>query len=70
MEDDWYHCFFRDGKFEGAGGPCNLIDILYIFEKWANTRPNPHNNPHMHVEELIKGEWRGPRIYPTNVPHN
>lgn len=33
-------------------------------------RPNPHNNPHMYIEELIKGEWKGPRIYPTNVPHN
>jgi len=33
-------------------------------------RPNPHNNPHMHIEELIKGEWKGPRIYPIDVPHN
>ncbi len=33
-------------------------------------RPNPHNNPHMHIEELIKGEWKGSRIYPTDVPHN
>lgn len=34
-KDDWYHCFLREGKFEGAGGPCNLIDILYVFEEWA-----------------------------------
>ena len=34
-EDDWYQCFLRDGKFEGAGGPSNLIDILNIFEEWA-----------------------------------
>ena len=33
-------------------------------------RPNPHNNPHMHIEELIKGEWKGPRIYPIDVAHN
>jgi RHS repeat-associated protein len=32
-------------------------------------RPYPHENPHMHLEELIKEEWIGPRIYPTNVPH-
>ena len=33
-------------------------------------RPNPHNNPHMHMEEFINHEWHGPRIYPRDVPHN
>lgn len=33
-------------------------------------RPNPHNNPHMHLEELIDNEWIGPRIYPKDVPNN
>lgn len=36
-ENNWYHCFIRDGKFEGAGGPCNLIDILDFFREWANS---------------------------------
>ncbi len=34
-KDNWYHCDLRDGKFEGRGGACNLIDILSIFENWA-----------------------------------
>ncbi len=34
-ENNWYHCFLRDGKFEGAGGPFNLIDILSNFKDWA-----------------------------------
>ncbi|WP_141733938.1 RHS repeat domain-containing protein [Oligoflexus tunisiensis] len=34
-------------------------------------RPQPHNNPHSHVEEIINGTWHksGP-IYPKNVPPN
>lgn len=34
-EDNWFHCFVRDGKFTGAGGPCNLINILQVFKGWA-----------------------------------
>lgn len=34
-ENNWCHCFIRDGKFEGAGGPCNLLDILSYFNEWA-----------------------------------
>ncbi|WP_068469908.1 immunity 53 family protein [Candidatus Protochlamydia phocaeensis] len=34
-QNDWFHCFVRNGKFEGAGGPCNLVNILYIFKNWA-----------------------------------
>lgn len=33
-------------------------------------RPNPHQNPHMHLEEKIGNEWEGPRIYPKDVPNN
>lgn len=33
-------------------------------------KPDPHNSPHMHVEELIQGRWKGSRIYPNNVPHH
>jgi hypothetical protein len=34
-ENEWYICFLRDGKFEGAGGPKNLINILRSFKEWA-----------------------------------
>lgn len=36
-DNNWYHCFLRNGKFEGAGGPCNLIDIIYIFKDWVES---------------------------------
>ena len=38
--DDWYRCFLRDGKFEGAGGPSNLIDILSTFREWIESCPS------------------------------
>lgn len=34
-EHDWYHCFVREGKFQGAGGPFNLEDILRVFKDWT-----------------------------------
>jgi len=34
-EYDWYHCFVREGKFQGAGGPFNLEDILRVFRDWT-----------------------------------
>jgi hypothetical protein len=34
-------------------------------------RPTPHNNPHMHLETFVDGEWKGyGQIYPYDVPHN
>ncbi len=34
-------------------------------------RPSPHNNPHMHLEELIENDWVGyGQIYPKDLPHN
>ncbi|MGE5196046.1 MAG: immunity 53 family protein [Anaerolineae bacterium] len=36
-KDDWYHCFLRDGKFEGAGGPNNLTDIIETFLTWVES---------------------------------
>ena len=34
-------------------------------------RPDPHLNPHMHIEYYINGEWKGSgQIYPIDVPHN
>ncbi len=35
-ENDWFQCFLRNGKFEGAGGPTNLVSILQVFKEWAN----------------------------------
>ena len=37
--------------------------------------PNPHNSPHMHIEELVNGKWKpvdpnNAQIYPIDVPHN
>lgn len=36
-EDNWYHCFLRNGRFEGAGGTYNLMDILQIFRDWGES---------------------------------
>lgn len=33
-EDDWVVCRVKDGKFDGAGGPLNLEEILGIFHDW------------------------------------
>lgn len=41
--EDWYHCFLREGRFEGAGGSCNLIDILYVFQKWVQAHQGEFN---------------------------
>lgn len=53
-----------------AGDTILLSNDMQRRVRFDFLRPSPHNNPHMHVEEIIKGEWIGPRIYPTNVPHN
>lgn len=34
-ENDWFHCFVRDGKFEGPCGPFNLMEVLQIFRNWV-----------------------------------
>ena len=31
-------------------------------------RPNPHKNPHTHIEELVNGKWQNFRIFPKDVP--
>lgn len=33
--DDWLSCYVEKGKFQGAGGPKNLPEILKIFRHWA-----------------------------------
>lgn len=33
-------------------------------------KPHPHENPHVHFEELIEGEWKEiTRVYPSDLPH-
>ena len=34
-EDSWIQCEVKDQKFNGAGGPKNLNDIIGIFVAWA-----------------------------------
>ena len=34
-DNDWFHCFVRDGKFEGPCGPFNLPEVLEIFRSWV-----------------------------------
>ena len=33
-ETDWVYCFIRETRFEAAGGPKNLQEMLHIFRKW------------------------------------
>ena len=33
--NDWLHCFVREGKFEGPCGLYNLPEVLQIFRDWA-----------------------------------
>ena len=34
-ENDWVHCFVKNGFFESACGPNNLSEALEIFKKWT-----------------------------------
>jgi len=34
-ETDWYRCFVRENKFEGACSPMNLLILLKIFHNWS-----------------------------------
>lgn len=36
---DWYHCFVREGRFLGAGGSRNLVEILDVFQTWSRQEP-------------------------------
>ncbi len=36
-EQDWVHCFIRDGKFLIRCGPRNLEEGLEVFWRWANS---------------------------------
>jgi len=34
-ENDWFYCAIENNKFEAAGGPFNLYDILLIFQMYV-----------------------------------
>ena len=34
-ESDWFHYWAAEGRFEAAGGPTNLGDILAVFRSWV-----------------------------------
>jgi len=36
-EDNWVHCWVAEKKFQGGGGPSNLVDLVKIFIEWANS---------------------------------
>lgn len=36
-ENDWFHCFVRDGKFEGPCGPFNLPEVIQVFRNWVES---------------------------------
>ena len=35
-DNNWIQCHIKDGKFQGAGGAKNLIDIIKIFLEWKD----------------------------------
>jgi|GEM_PF-383318 len=35
-EHDWIHCRVREWRFEGFGGPSNLIELLETFRSWTS----------------------------------
>ncbi|WP_079891592.1 Imm53 family immunity protein [Simkania negevensis] len=34
-EKDWFHCFVKDGIFQGACGLFNLSEVLEISKVWV-----------------------------------
>lgn len=34
-EENWLICFVANSRFEGRCGPCNLLEVLRIFQGWA-----------------------------------
>jgi hypothetical protein len=37
-EHDWYHCFIREGIFQGPCGPFNLFEVLTKFKEFVESR--------------------------------
>ncbi len=42
-DDDWFECYIRENRFEGAGGTENLCDIARSFYRWTidNNKTGP-----------------------------
>ena len=38
FDDDWIDCLVKNGKFRGAGGSLNLLEILHIFKEWVESK--------------------------------
>ncbi len=38
-ETDWISCRLKQRRFQGAGGPATLREILRIFLSWAQSEP-------------------------------
>lgn len=36
-ENDWFHCFVKNKKFEGPCGLFNLPEVLQIFREWVES---------------------------------
>lgn len=37
-EENWINCLLKNGKFQGAGGSLNLLEILNIFQEWVKSK--------------------------------
>ncbi|MDJ0660899.1 MAG: immunity 53 family protein [Crocosphaera sp.] len=37
-DHDWIDCSVKDGRFQGAGGSFNLLEILNIFQDWVESK--------------------------------
>ncbi len=43
-EHDWIYCRVEEGKFKGAGGPFNLIELLEVFQTWVMLYDTQHGS--------------------------
>jgi hypothetical protein len=39
-EHDWIHAAVKDRRFEGAGGPDNLVELIRVFRLWITEQPS------------------------------
>ena len=53
-----------------AGDPIFLSKDGLRKVRFDFNRPAPHESPHLHLEDLVNGEWQEiSRVYPIDVPH-
>jgi hypothetical protein len=56
--------------YNKAGDPIFLSKDGLKKVRFDFNRPAPHENPHLHLEHLVNGEWQEiNRVYPFDVPH-